>query len=301
MNNVKSILRFITTYDRTTTYDDTIEETQRMQSYTAYDEAGNLCCDKSYNADGECENMCKRNYDEQNQVVEELFFDGLDDKPYETRKNTYDAKGLLIESIVNYSEEKVVEKYIYNEDNKLIEKKVIYPDGYCYIENKYQWENGLLMDECEFEDEDTINIRKKYTYDEFGRLIRLEVHEITQDNLVSETYAYNEVGMTKQITYNFRGDVMTSRTYVYNENNLLSERIIETPSQFLKYSYAYNDKKLLIKECVLNKDDIILSMKEISYNDANDEEKVDLYSSNLVEHIDELILIETHTTTYEYY
>lgn len=301
MNNVKSISRFITTYDRTTTYDDTIVETQRMQSYTAYDNAGNLCCDKSYSVDGECENICERKHDAQNQVVEELYFDGLDDIPYEIRKNTYDTNGLLIESIVNYSEEKVVEKYFYNEDNKLVEKKVIYPDGYCYIENKYQWVNGLLMDESEFEDEDTISIRKKYTYDQFGRIIRLEMHEVTQNNLISETYAYNEVGMTKQITYNFKGDIMATRTFNYDKNNLLSERIVETPSQFLKYTYEYNENKLLIKECMLNKDDVLLSMKEITYNEENEEGKMDVYSRNLVEHIDELILIETHTSTYEYY
>lgn len=301
MNKIKSISRFVTTYDRATTYDDTIEEIKRMLSCMEYDEFGNLCCDKTYNTDGECENKCKRVYNEQRRVVEEMFFDGMDDVSYESRKNIYDDNGFLIESQVTYSEEVVIEQYNYNEQGKLLEKKVVYPDGGAYVENKYVWEKDLLLDEYDFEDEDTISIRKKYRYDDQGRLVELEIHEITQNNRLSEKYEYDDLELTKQTTYNFKGDIMATRTFAYDAEGLMIERIVETPSQYLKYTYEYNEEKLLIKECMLNKDDILLTMREIKYNAENEEIQIDVFSRNLVEHIDELIPIETHTTTYEYF
>jgi hypothetical protein len=56
-----------------------------------------------------------------------------------------------------------------------------------------------------------------------------------------------------------------------------------------------------VKETAFNKDDLELTVKEILYNDDNDEVEMNVYSRNILEDIDELILIETYTTEFEYF
>ncbi|HPX59289.1 MAG TPA: hypothetical protein PLL02_02540 [Bacteroidales bacterium] len=301
MNTIKSISKFITTYNRTTLYDDTIEENKRMHSYLAYDDKGNLCLDKTYDSEGLCENICKRIYNQDNLVVEEHFIDAQNDEVYELRKNKYDEKGLLIEAKVQYTEEVIVERYYYNDENKLIKKEITYADGYHFTENEYVWNNGLLLEELEYDDEDSLSLRKKYTYNDNKQLIASELEEISQNNKMLETYEYNDFGLTKQTTYNFKKDVIATHLFSYNSNGLLSERRIETPTQFIKNIFEYNENELPIKESRLNKDDLVLTVKEIHYNQNNEEIETSIYSRNIVENTDELILIEKHSTEYEYF
>ncbi len=301
MNKLKSITKYITTYDRTNTYDDTIEEIKRIVSYVEYDILGNLCCDKTFDNQGFCENICKRIYDKNDFVIEENLFESEDDAPYESRKNSYDEHGLLIASHVTYSEEKLTEKFEYNQNGKLNEKKIVYPDGNAFVENKYVWENDLLIEECDFDDENSMNLRKRYFYDEKQRLITLEEHDFNQDNKVSETYQYNEFGMTNQRVLNFKGEVMINRTFLYNEDGLMIERVVESPNHFMRYVFEYNENKMPVKETAFNKDDLELTVKEILYNNDNEEVEMNVYSRNILEDIDELILIETYTTELEYF
>lgn len=158
-----------------------------------------------------------------------------------------------------------------------------------------------MLEEIEYDDEDSINVSKKYTYDQQQRLIAYEVNEFSQDNKVSETYAYGNYGIEKQITYNLKGEVMSTRSFVYNENGLLLERVIETQSQFMKYVYTYNDNKLPITESMLNREDAVLSRREFTYNENMEEVGVNVYSLNIVDNNDELLLVETYSTEYEYH
>lgn len=301
MNKIKSVSKFVTSFNRVNTYDDTIEETKRLISYTEFDANGNICCDKSYDALGECENIIHRVYDSDSRLIEESFYDGIDSTPYESKKYKLKDNGLPCECKVTYSEEEVMETYIYSDKGNLIEKRVSYSDGYNYCENKYVWDQYLLLEEIEYDDEDSINVSKKYTYDQQQRLIAYEVNEFSQDNKISETYAYGNYGIEKQITYNLKGEVMSTRSFVYDENGLLLERVIETQSQFMKYVYTYNDNKLPITESMLNREDTVLSRREFTYNENMEEVGVNVYSLNIVDNNDELLLVETYSTEYEYY
>ncbi len=301
MNKIKSISKFITTYDRSNIYNDTIEEKKRTLSYLEYDEKGNLYYDKTYDSEGVCENICKRIYNQNNWIIEEHFIDAYNNDVYELRKNKHNQEGLLIETEIKYSEETVIEYYHYNDENKPIKKEIIYTDGYRFIENEYLWENELLLEELEYDDENSLSLHKKYTYDEKKRLITLEIEEITQNNKMTEVYEYNDFGLTKQIVYNFKKDIIATNTFLYNNDGLLSERKIETPTQFIKNIFEYNENQLLIKESKLNKDDLILSIKEIEYNEDKEEIASTIYSKNIVENTDELILIEKYNTEYHYF
>ena len=300
MNKIKIITRYLTTYNRTNTYDDTIVESKRLLSYMEFDENGNLLYDKSFNVDGECENIIRRVYNDENLLTEEYFYDGTEDNPYESRFYAYNEKAQAVICKVRYYDDEVEEHFIYDDNNKLLEKKVVYADGSWCVENKYVWKNDLLVDEVDYDDEDTICQRKKYFYDDQDRLINLELHEINQNNKMSENYEYNEFGIVKQTTCNYKGDVLTTRTFVYDKQGLVVERVIETQSQYFKYTFAYNEDKLPVTENMLNREDVVLTKREIIYNEDKEEISAKVYSLNIVENNDEYILIESYSTEIAY-
>ena len=69
----------------------------------------------------------------------------------------------------------------------------------------------------------------------------------------------------------------------------------------MKYVYTYNDNKLPITESMLNREDTVLSRREFTYNENMEEVGVNVYSLNIVDNNDELLLVETYSTEYEYY
>jgi hypothetical protein len=298
---IKSITKYLTTYNRVNTYDDTIVEDKRMIAYAAYDPNGNLCCDKTYNTDGHCENMIQRNYNEKNQLIEESFYDGIEEVSYESRTYSFGENDLICACKVKYSEEEILEKFVYDDEDKLIEKHIVYADGSQYCENKYSWKDKHLVEEIECDDEDSVCVRKKYFYDEQDRLVVFELEEVMQDNKMKESYEYDEHGPVVQKTYNLKGELMATRTYAYNENGLMIEQMIETPSQYIKYVYTYSDDDLLVVESMFNHDDRELSRREMKYNENKDEVSINVYSLNIVDNNDELLLVENYSSEYEYY
>ncbi|NLJ81535.1 MAG: hypothetical protein GX330_00210 [Bacteroidales bacterium] len=301
MSKIKSITRFITAFNRATTYDDSIEETHQMLSYIEYDEYGNVCCDKTYNLYGECENVSKRVFDENSQVIEEILCESEDCDPYEQRINTYNADGMLLESKVLYLEDEVVEKFTYNQDNRLIKKEIVYSDGFSYIENKYVWDGNLLLEESELDDDGKLTIEKKYTYDEKNRLTTIVEQDINQGNKTTEIYEYVDFGVSKHQVLNLKEEVVSRQSFIYNDLGVLSERIVETPNSFIRHVYEFDDNKNLIKEQLLNNEDLLLTKKEYVYNEQGDETGMKVYSRNIVDNNDEFILIEKYTSKYEYY
>lgn len=301
MSKIKSISRHITTFNRVTTYDNSIEETTQILSYIEYDVYGNVCCDKGYNMHGECENFSKRIFDEDLRIKEEIFCESDDCDPYERRINTYSKEGLLIESKIEYIEDEVIERFTYNQDNKLIEKEVIYADEYSFVENKYIWDGNLLLEESELDDDGKFTVQKKYTYDEKNRPIVIEEHDFSQENKRTELYEYNDFGVSKHHVLNLKGEVVSKQNFIYSEIGVLKERIVETPNTYMRHVYEYDENENLVKEKLLNNEDLLLTEKEYVYNEKGDEMEMKVYSRNIVDNNDELILIEKYTSEYVYH
>lgn len=296
MSKIKSIARYLTTYNRANVYDDSIVENKHQLSYIEMNEQGNIVEDKTFDEDGNLENHIQRTFNENNKVKSESFMDVFSDEPYEIRQYSYNGDGLLASVKVKYLEDEIEEFYLYSPQGKLLEKKVVYSDGYYYIEKEYVWEADNLLKVIE-KDEDDLANTQNMSYNPDGNLIELEVIEHLNNNKQSERYEYENNQVIRQEMLNYKGDIMTVVESKY-DGELLSERIIESGNQYLKHHFKYNEQGLKIQESVINRDDLILTDYITEYNADGLEINTKKYSLNIVDDEKELILIEE--TTFEY-
>ena len=298
MSKIKSIARYLTTYNRANVYDDSIVEHKHQLSYMEMDPQGNIIEDKTFDEEGNLENHIQRTFDENNKVKSESFMDVFNDEPYEIRQYSYNGEGLLSSVKVKYPEDEIEELYSYSSQGKLLEKKVVYSDGYNYIEKEYTWEDNNLSRVIE-KDEDDLVSTQNMSYDSDGNIIELEVFEHTNNNKQSERYQYENNQVICQEMLNYKGDVMTTVRSRY-DGELLMERTIESGNQFFKHCYKYDEKGHKIQESILNRDDLVLTDYITEYNEDL-EINTKKYSLNIVDDEKELILIEETTLDYSFF
>lgn len=300
---MKAIRKSLTTYERIHTYNDQEEKTTRLLSYMEIDDRGNFVLDQSFNPEDGSRNTIRRRFDGENRVVEEVFIDGEEETPYETRLYTY-AEGERIERCdIQYLEDKVCEKYRYDEDGKLLEKEIRYEDGSSYIETRCTWEGMLLVKEEEFSDSDELQLRKEYTYNEKGQPVKIVLYEPEADvsvvNKTTEVLTYGPQGVEMQETYNISDQLVVRRNFSYDAQGRRDSVIIESASSYFRHVYGYDEKGNCILDQMLNKDNVVLNEKHTAFDDKGNEIRIDVYSKNIVDNTDELLLIESYITEYQ--
>lgn len=300
---MKAIRKSLTTYERIHTYNDQEEKTTRLLSYMEIDDRGNFVLDQSFNPEDGSMNTIRRRFDGENRVVEEVFIDGEEETPYETRTYSYAGSERIERCDIQYLEDKVSENYRYDEEGKLLEKEIQYEDGSSYVETRCTWEGKLLVKEEEFSDSDELQLRKEYTYNEKGQPVKIVLYEPEADvsvvNKTTEVLTYGPQGVEMQETYNISDQLVVRRNFSYDEQGRRTSVIIESASSYFKHVYGYDENGNCILDQMLNKDDVVLNEKHTAFDDKGNEIRIDVYSKNIVDNTDELLLIESYTTEYQ--
>ena len=299
MSKIKSISRYTTTYNRANVYDDTIIESKYQASYLEMDEQGNIVEDKTFDSDENIENVIKRVFDSDNKMIEESLFDGSDDEPYEIRQFAYNEKGALSSGKISYQEDDVILKYIYSPEGKLLRKEITLPDGTLYIDEEYEWENDNLIKLTEYDEGDPA-ITKEMGYNEDGLIVEIKTKEHFNNDSSSEKYEYEGNQVVRQASFNYRGDLMTSIENEYAKE-LLVVKSVETSTQFFRHIYQYDIDGRKIQESIMNCDDLVLTDYITEYNSDGLELNTKIYSLNIVDNDDELILIEQYSYEYTFF
>ncbi|MDR1878787.1 MAG: hypothetical protein LBQ64_04400 [Bacteroidales bacterium] len=299
MQKIKTISRYFATYDRVNIYDDTIVENKHLISCVEMDKHGNNIEDKTFDAEGNIENYIKRIYNDNNVLIQEMFYSDSDSEPYEMRHFFYNENGTLISAKTKYMEDEITEKYNYSAEGNLLQKVIVYSNGFSYVEKEYEWEGNKPVKITENEENDPISVQT-ISYDEQGRLIRIVTIEYVENDRRTEEYEYDGDLVTKQSVFNHKGDLMTLVQNTY-KNNLLIEKTIETGSQFFKHRYEYDEKGNKTKESILNHEDTVLTEHITQYNEDGLEVETKTNSLSIVDNEKELVLIEKHETVYSFF
>lgn len=297
---MKTITKYLTSFERANTYDDQVKEYTSKISYTELDEHGNVVLDKSFLAEENSSNTIRRTYDADNRVVTEQFFDGEDENLYESRRYYYSEANRIDHCEISYLEDKVTEKYIYSPEGHMLQKEVFYEDGSSYIETECIWNGKQLIEEKNYTDTNELQSRHEYSYDNEGRICKIVLYETDMDivNKTTETYSYGPYGVEVQETYNISDQLVVRRTFSYDEQGRRREAIIESASSYFRHCYGYDADNRCILDQMLNKDGVILNEKRTTFDENGNELRIDVYSKNIVDNTDELLLIETYTTEY---
>ena len=300
---MKAIYKKQTTYERIHTYNDQVEENTRLLSYMETDDRGNLVLDRSFNPDDGSMNTIRRQFDTENRVTEEVFMDGEDEETYETRHYFYSEGERVERCEIRYLEDFVTERYHYDGNGKLTKKEIVYEDGSSYVENECRWDGNLLLEEKEYSDTDELQSHKKYQYDDQGRLVKLVLYEPEPDssivNKTTEVLTYGPHGVETQETYNISDQLVVRRQFSYNAEGRREAATIESSSSFFKHLYGYDENGRCNLDQMLNRDNVVLNEKKTSYDAEGHETRIDVYSKNIVDQTDEMMLIESYTTEYQ--
>jgi hypothetical protein len=300
---MKAIYKKQTTYERIHTYNDQVEENTRLLSYMETDDRGNLVLDRSFNPDDGSMNTIRRQFDTEDRVTEEVFMDGEEEEIYETRHYFYTDGERVERCEIRYLEDFVTEQYHYDENGKLTKKEIVYEDGSSYVETECRWEGNLLQEEKEYSDTDELQSRKAYSYDDQGRVTKLVLYEPEPDssitNKTTEVLTYGPHGVETQETYNISDQLVVRRRFTYDAQGRREAVTIESASSFFKHLYGYDENGNCILDRMLNREDLVLNEKHTTFDEKGQEIRIDVYSRNIVDATDELLLIESYTTEYQ--
>ena len=300
---MKSIHKRQTTYERENTYSDKVRETTRLLSYMETDDRNNLVLDRSFNPEDGSMNTIRRKFDTQDRVLEECFMDGDEEEPYETRKYSYTEEGRTDSCEIRYLEDFVTEKYRYNDAGKLLRKEIFYEDGSNYVEIECVWDGEHLMEEEEYSDTNELQSKKEYSYDDEGRIVKMVLYEPEPEssvvNRTTEMFTYCPQGVETQETYNISDQLVVRRRFTYDAHGRREAVTIESASSFFKHLYGYDENGNCILDQMLNREDLVLNEKHTTFDEKGREIRIDVYSRNIVDATDELLLIESYTTEYQ--
>ena len=218
----------------------------------AFDEKYNIIS-IAYNYDDGTSEIEKFEYDEYNNLVKYVFNDNIHEYIYDENGNvityisgeeiteySYDESGNLLSEIFMPDGKNIAtsNKYEYDENNKVVK----------HIFNSYIGERitvytynelGLIIEERNISSDD--GYLKTYTYDENGRLIKIERPGYVED------YVYDECGQLVRESINGDSGYIDIKEYFYDENGRkIEEHIVFTSHEWTSY-FEYDERGSIIR------------------------------------------------------
>lgn len=265
--NPQKINVYCTNYKRINYGKKDISPETFKESISEYDEKGNLQKEFHYTSENELENFSVNEYNSQNQLI----------------------------STAHYDEERcLVQKMIYHYDNEgnIIKQDNCYGEDPPLFSTHFIYENGLLVRQDSYDDDQFACTEKVYSYDDKKQLIKLvEYDEDGQEQYVTDN-AYDDDGLLitsvrnellakdrrtyhfeyenkrkiKDLIYDYDETLIAKVYYFYNENGDIVETEEEDLDSYRKTKYTF-DGKLVIKAEVFDNDEKLVAWKEYEYDE----------------------------------
>lgn len=240
---MKTIRNTKTEYLRTGYGEEDITEQQYVETETKYSDEGNVLEERHFTTDGVMDSLVKNEYDAQNRVISSSQFDENEEL---TQKNTFE----------------------YSADGKVVKKGSFYGEGSPEFSTHYVYENGLLVKEDSYTEEDFDYTEKTYEYDENGRMIcqtdfdeegkamyriqqqfgsegELEeriVDELQANDRRHYVYEYDEKGQRiKELVYNFNEKLIAKTYYEHDEAGHVTQSEEENLDNYIRMVYTFED------------------------------------------------------------
>ncbi len=196
-------------------------ETPAPVEYTKDD--GRLKMEETYNSNDLLFSTIIYEYDDRGQLVKQAEF-GINDAPTGYKSFEYDSNGrktlmtsFAAENDKDYSEEYRT-SYEYNADGKLT-KAVSTIEGKTMSVTAYEYKDGLLVSEKNYEGESFLASEYKYEYDENSRKTRCVRIDNIEGDTTENRYTYASSGLLlADLSYGDDGKVISRTEYSYDAN-----------------------------------------------------------------------------------
>jgi YD repeat-containing protein len=275
-----------------------------LASLKEYDVNGNITKEVGYRPDSWIENNYTNSYNENNVLIEHSIFDE-ENQLLECHKFDLDEKGKIIGESCYYSEmdDSDYTTYSYDEEGRLIEKRNVDSEQDLYWLTNFEYENGLLVKEQHFNDNNTLETEKKCEYSPKGELIK----EINIDQLENDkrtyVFEYDDAGhRVKTLMYNTKDQLTAKFLYEFDEKGRNYKLIEEDRKGLFTTIFHFNDADFLEIQEKFDQDNELIVRWEYEYEENRLVlTKAFMREKNTDEDSeDEYVMINRVTTEYEY-
>lgn len=268
---MKTIRTTKTNFLRTGYGENDILEQKFVESEVLYSDDDKVLKESHFNTEGEVESLVENEYDAQGRVASSSQFDEGEEL---SQKNVfeYDEDGKVLKKGCFYGEgsPEYATRYVY-EDGKLVREDSYNEDEFDFTEKSYEYdENGRLKCQTDYDEDGKVMYRYTRDYDENDRLAKMLYEEVMANDSRTYLFSYDENGRKiKDLTYNFNDKLIAKSYYVYDEEGRLIEQEDEDLDNYRKTVFTFEGSNCTKVE-QFDKDGQKLNWTEYAFNENGD-------------------------------
>ncbi len=259
-----------TTYVRSGYGEEDIQSEEYLMAEIEYSETGKILTDKRFTSEGAIESTTLNEYDAQDRVIASSQYDESGEL---CQKNAfeYDADGRIAKKSCFYGEgspEYATRNVM--ENGLLIREDAYTEEDFDYTEKTHEYDSEGRETQCvEFNEDNEVLYRTSFEYDNEGRMVKRFYEQPQEHDSRTFTYEYDENGnKTKELLYNFDEKLIAKAYYSYNEDGNVVEMEEENLDIYRLTRYTYEGKNCVKIE--QSDRDMLLAWTEYSYNEQGD-------------------------------
>ncbi len=254
-------------YQRIGYNENDIQPVEYLEVSAQYNDHGQIVQEERFDPDGNLNTLTINVYNENNLLQQMEQFD-MDHILLQKTVCEYNENQLLQKENNTFgSDEQVyVTRYIYDDEGNLLRREMYVDEKLDYVENLYEYSNGLLVKEVENDEYGKeLNVHH-YTYNEKGLLTQHVRDEVQNKDRRTYEYTYDDNdNCVKELVYDYDNALIAKIYRQYNEDNKLTETIEEDLDHYRKITLEY-DGDLVVKNSIFNKEGQLQAWAEYSYN-----------------------------------
>ena len=301
MSKIRKTTTLSTQYQRTGFDKDDITPIQYKESEVEYNESGKVTKETHFSEDGGVDSYTLNEYDDRGRLVSSVQYDANELLCQQTTQQ-YDEEGHLVcqGNIYGEGSPEYLTKFVY--ENGLLMRQDSYDeDEFDFTEKEFAYDNeGQLEKEIDYSDDGEVLYIIENQYNEKGLLSQMVRNEVAAKDRRSYQFAYDERGnKVKDLVYNYNEELIAKAYYTYNDNDQLLEAETEDLDRYQKATYTYEGAHL-VEEALSDKDGNVLSKTTYRYNEQGD---IVLVTRHIRDEVDNNTLRVLSETQYdrEYY
>lgn len=244
-----------------------IQPVEYLEVSAQYNDHGQILREERFDPDGNLNTLTVNTYNDHGLLWQTEQYD-MDNILLQKTVNEYDEHQLLVQEN-NYfgdGDQVYVTKLVYDEDGNLLRREMYFDGKLDYVENTYEYSDGLLVKEVENDEYGKVLNINTYTYNDKGLLERHVRDEVQNKDRRSYEYTYDDNdNCVKELVYDYDNALIAKIYRQYNEDNKLTETIEEDLDHYRKITLEY-DGDLVVKNSIFNKEGQLQAWAEYSYN-----------------------------------
>ena len=270
MKKYKSLQIFCTNHARTGYGKDDITAERFLDTTISYNENGLPVKEEHFYPDGTPDIYIVTEYNEKGKAISTAEYDEEDEMIQNTEFH-YDENNNLIQQDGSFGIESGIYSTRYVYENGLLVKQEVYEDDeFIYLEKAFIYnEKKLLIKQIDYDEDGKEKEIIVNEYDENDQVIKRVRDEIIAKDRRTYLFEYDEQGnKIKDLVYNYEEVLISKTYYTYNEQNQLLEKEDENLDGYAKMVNTFEGENL-IKAEIFDKDGDPISWEEYAYDEDN--------------------------------